>query len=152
MYVLDSSALFVMDQLPEGGSCCPPGVVAELRRYKDRRPELWGELLDVRECSEPSLAAVREAAARSGDSGRLSEVDLSVIALALDTGGTVLTDDYSIQNVARIMGIPFEPVGQKGITRTERWNYRCLGCGRWYKERSDECPVCGSGMRAHRRR
>ncbi|NLU46052.1 MAG: nucleic acid-binding protein [Euryarchaeota archaeon] len=152
MFVLDSSAIFAMDQLPDGESCCPPGVIDELIRYKDRRLELWGDLLAVRDCSDESMDAVRDVAARSGDLGRLSDVDMTVIALALDTQGTILTDDYSIQNVARLMSVPFRPVGQTGITRTERWNYRCVGCGRWYKEKLDDCPVCGSGMKGFRKR
>ena len=63
-----------------------------------------------------------------------------------------LTDDYSIQNTARIMGIPCRGVGQAGIKKVEKWNYQCTGCHKWFKERQDECPVCGSPMRAHRKR
>ena len=150
--VLDSSALFSMDQLPEGESVCPPGVVDELRRYKDPRLSLWGDLLRVSDCTAASVKRVEEAAGRSGDIGRLSPVDVTVLALALDIDGTVLTDDYSIQNAARVLGVPYRAVGQEGIRRMERWNYRCTGCGKWFKERRDECPICGSSMRAHRKR
>ncbi len=152
MLVLDSSALFSMEQLPEEDSCCPPGVVAELEKYKDRRLALWGDLLRVSDCTEASVKKVEEAARRSGDLGRLSPVDITVLALAVDTGGTVMTDDYSIQNTARIMGIPYRAVGQNGITKVEKWNYQCIGCRKWYKEKLDECPVCGSPMKPHRKR
>ncbi len=141
-----------MDQLPEEESCCPPGVVAELTKYKDPRLALWGDMLRVSDCTEESLEKVREAASKTGDSGRLSPVDLTVLALALDTGGTVLSDDYSIQNTARIMGIPCRGVGQAGIKKVEKWNYQCTGCHKWFKEKQDECPICGSPMRAHRKR
>ena len=70
----------------------------------------------------------------------------------MDVGGTVMTDDYSIQNTARIMGIPYKAVGQAGIKKVEKWNYQCIGCGKWYKEKMDDCPICGSAMRAHRKR
>lgn len=152
MLVLDSSALFSMEQLPEEEFCCPPGVVSELARYKDRRLDLWGDMLRVSECTASSMKKVAEAAAKSGDAGRLSPVDMSVLALALDVSGTILSDDYSIQNVARIMGIPFTPVGQNGIRKVEKWNYQCVGCRKWYKEKSEECPVCGSAMKACRKR
>lgn len=64
--VLDSSALFSMDQLPEGESVCPPGVVDELRRYKDPRLSLWGDLLRVSDCTAASVKRVEEAAGPSG--------------------------------------------------------------------------------------
>lgn len=150
--ILDSSALFAMENLPEEDSLCPPGVVEELRRYKDGRLDLWGDLLRVSDCTKTSEEKVKAAAKKSGDLGRLSPVDISVIALALDVGGTVLSDDYSIENVCAIMKIEYRPVGTSGIKRIEKWNYRCLGCGKWFKEKMDDCPVCGSGMRAHRKR
>lgn len=152
MLVLDSSALFSMENLPEEECVCPPGVLRELRKYNDRRPDLWGDLLRVSECTSSAESEVKGAAERTGDIGRLSPVDITVIALAKDTGGTVLSDDYSIQNVCRAMGIPYRPVGMDGITRKEKWNYRCTGCGKWFKESMPECPICGSPLRSHRKR
>lgn len=152
MLVLDSSALFAMDQLPEEECCCPPGVIVELKKYKDPRLDLWGDLLRSCDCTKESIDKVSETAKKSGDIGRLSPVDITVLALAVDVGGTVMTDDYSIQNVARMMGIPFKAVGQKGISKVEKWNYQCIGCKKWYKEKLPECPICGHGMRACRKR
>ena len=149
--VLDSSALFSMENLPED-HVCPPGVVKELRKYKDTRLDLWGDMLRVSDCTESSLEAVREAARRTGDLGRLSPVDMTVIALAVDVKGTVMSDDFSILNVCTVMGIPSVPVGTQGIKKVEKWNYQCIGCRKWFKERSDECPICGSPMKAHRRK
>jgi UPF0271 protein len=150
-FILDSSALFSMEDLPEDHAC-PPGVVDELRKYKDKRLDRWGDLLRVSECTKASLDKVKEVARKSGDIGRLSDVDVSVIALAIDLDGVVLTDDFSIQNVCAIMGIDYSPVGTGGIKRIEKWNYRCVGCGKWFAEKQDDCPVCGSSMRAHRKR
>ncbi|MDO5861408.1 MAG: nucleic acid-binding protein, partial [Thermoplasmata archaeon] len=134
MLVLDTSALFTMDAPPDEDYVCPPGVIKELKRYDDPRLDLWGDLLRISECSKESLAKVEEAAKRTGDDGRLSPVDRTVLALALDVNGTILSDDYSIQNVARVMGLEFRPVGTSGIKKVAKWNYRCLGCGKWYKE------------------
>jgi len=152
MLILDSSALFSMEQLPEEEHLCPPGVVDELKRYDDRRLELWGDLLRISDCTASSLEKITEVAKKSGDLGRLSSVDLTVLALALDTGGTILSDDYSIQNVSKIIGIPFRAVGMKEITKVEKWNYKCTGCGKWFKENMPECPICGHEMRSHRKR
>ena len=152
MIVLDSSAFFSMDGLPQEGHVCPPGVIRELERYKDPRLELWGDMINVMDCSQGSLNKVREAAARTGDIGRLSPVDLTVLALAVDVGGTIWSDDYSIQNVASVMGIGFRAVGMKGIKKTFRWKYRCVGCGKRYNESMPDCPICGSQLKSCRRR
>jgi len=151
VFVLDSSALFAMEDLPDD-HLCPPGIVSELERYGDPRLERWGDLLRTSDCTASSLSKIRDAARKSGDLGRLSDVDVTVLALALDVSGTILTDDYSIQNVAKIAGIPYMPVGTEGIKKTEKWNYRCTGCGKWYKEKQQECAICGHSMKAHRKR
>jgi len=141
-----------MEQLPDEESVCPPGVIKELARYKDRRLDLWGDLLKVCDCTAASVQKVTEVARKSGDLGRLSPVDITVIALALDVNGKILSDDYSIQNIARIMDIPYSAIGQRGITKIEKWNYHCTGCGKWFKEKNDVCPICGSPMRGCRRK
>ena len=150
--VLDSSALFSMEDLPDGDCVCPPGVVDELRKYKDRRLDLWGDMLRVSDCSPESMEKVKEEARKSGDLGRLSPVDLTVIALGLDLDGIVYSDDYSIENVCTRLGIQYRPVGTGGIKKVEKWNYQCIGCKKWYKEKMDECPICGSPMKAHRKK
>ena len=150
--VLDSSALFSMEDLPDGDCVCPPGVIDELRKYKDGRLDLWGDMLRVSDCSPESMEKVKEEARKSGDLGRLSPVDLTVIALGLDLNGVVYSDDYSIENVCSRLGIQYRPVGTGGIRKVEKWNYQCIGCKKWYKERMDECPICGSPMKAHRKK
>ena len=150
--VLDSSALFSMEDLPDGDCVCPPGVIDELRKYKDRRLDLWGGMLRVSDCSPESMEKVKEEARKSGDLGRLSPVDLTVIALGLDLNGVVYSDDYSIENVCTRLGIQYRPMGTGGIRKVEKWNYQCIGCKKWYKERMDECPICGSPMKAHRKK
>lgn len=150
--ILDTSAFFTMDWIPDEDFLCPPGVVDELKRYDDPRLELWDDRLRISDFTKESLEIVKEEAKKTGDLGRLSDVDLSVLALALDMDGTILTDDYSIQNVAKSMGLPYRSVGTAGIKKKFKWNYRCVGCGKWYKEHSEECLICGSGMRAYRRK
>lgn len=152
VFVIDSSAIFSMENLPEGECVCPPGVIRELEKYKDPRLALWGDMLRVSDCTDASLKKVEEDARKSGDLGRLSPVDMTVIALGLDLGGTVLSDDFSIENVCSRMGIDYRPVGTAGIKKVEKWNYQCIGCKKWYKEKMSECPICGSPMKAHRKK
>lgn len=152
MIILDSSALFSMDNLPDDDAVCPPGVIDELRKYKDPRLDIWGDMLKTSDCTEESVSKVNDVARKSGDAGRLSPVDITVIALALDLKGEVYTDDFSIQNVCSLMNIPYRSVGTGGIKKVEKWNYQCVGCRKWFKEKLDECPVCGSQMKAFRKR
>lgn len=152
MIIIDSSALFSMDNLPEGEIACPPGVIDELRKYKDPRLNVWGDMLRTSDCTQASIDKVNEVARKSGDAGRLSPVDITVIALALDLNGEIYSDDFSIQNVCSIMKIPYRSVGTNGIKKIEKWNYQCIGCKKWYKEKQDECPICGSKMKAFRKK
>ena len=148
-YVLDTSALFSMQDLPSEARCfTTPGVIKELDRYGDRRSDLWGELLTVSEPTAASMRKVREAASRTGDSTRLSPTDVEVLALAMELKALVLSDDYSLQNLATYLGIPFKPVGLKGIKDLRRWRWRCTGCGRIYEKEMPDCPVCGSKLKS----
>jgi endoribonuclease Nob1 len=148
-YVLDTSALFSMQDLPPGDRCfTTPGVIRELEKYGDRRADLWGEMLKVSEPTTGSLRKVREAASRTGDSTRLSPTDMEVLALALELEAQVLSDDYSLQNLAAYLGVPFRPVGLKGIKDLRRWRWRCIGCGRIFEKEMPDCPVCGSKLKS----
>ena len=71
--------------------------------------------------------------------------------VALDLGLPILTDDYSIQNLAEHMGIEHIAVGERGITRKVHWTYRCKGCGKYFDDKVEVCPICGSAVRSARR-
>ncbi len=110
------------------------------------------------------LKKIREAAKRTGDDGRLSKADEEILALALelnaDRESLLLTDDYSIQNVAKEVGIPYSSIIQEGIKEKFRWRYRCEGCGRFFEGNKDKdkrkekrkCPICGSELKKVRSR
>ena len=151
-YVLDTSALFSMQDLPPGEVHVTPGVVRELRKHKDPRLRYWEDLLKVSYPHDETLAKVREAAQRTGDDARLSPTDMEVLALAMDLGALLLTDDYSIQNLARTMGVEHSGVGLKGIKEVVCWRYRCTGCRKVWDENHPDCPICGSPLRSFRSR
>lgn len=150
--VLDSSAFFSMENLPKDKCYCPSGVIEELKKYNDPRLNYWDGMLNVLDPSNESMDKVTDEAKKTGDYGRLSPVDLTVIALGLELNATVMSDDYSIQNICARLNIGYESVGTSGIKKIEKWNYQCIGCKRWFKEKSDECPICGSEMKPHRKK
>ena len=47
MLVLDSSAFFSMDALPEEDHVCPPGVIRELEKYKEEFKDIAKSEEDV---------------------------------------------------------------------------------------------------------
>ncbi len=151
--VLDTSALLTGRQFP-GELVTVPGVLRELGRH-GITPQLEAVLdTQVRVLSpgRPVRDRIRAASESSGDAHRLSPTDRDLLALALEIGGTLVTDDYSIQNLARVLGIAYEPVLTPGIRETWTWTYRCTGCGRTWPEWHDECPVCGSPLKTARPR
>ncbi len=103
--------------------------------------------------SADSLIKIQDISGRTGDMNRLSAADKEILALAYDfkTEGLLLSDDYSIQNIAHLLGIKYSPLSQKGITEIRHWMYRCTGCKR-FSTKDGTCPVCGSPMRMVRKR
>ncbi len=148
-YLLDASA-FIYGMIPEGEIMTPPRVYAEV---KDEQSKLKLDLLQGLIVKEPSQAAVEEvqaAAATTGDDKRISVPDRDLLALAAEEKASgkdvsILTDDYSVQNVARKMGISTMPLRQKRIKYKVVWEKRCMGCNRTYKE-GEVCEVCGSPL------
>jgi endoribonuclease Nob1 len=149
--VLDTSALFSMESIPgDYEAYTVPGVVDELKKYNDTRWMFWEHQLTVMNPSPLARKAISQASQATGDSKRLSPVDLDLLALAKDLNATILTDDYSIQNTAKFLGMQYRSVGMKAIKQLVKWNYKCLGCGKVFDKEMPDCPVCGSKLRTTR--
>lgn len=110
--------------------------------------------LKVRTPNEASLNKVRASANVVGDSFFLSETDLQVLALAIElkTEGydpLVVTDDYSIQNVANQIEIEFTSLATFGIRRRLHWTRYCPACHRQQPADSKlkKCEVCGTPLK-----
>jgi len=103
--------------------------------------------------SKESLEKVKNTALETGDSYRLSTTDKELLALALDINNNkekeavIITDDYSIQNIAYVLNIKYESISQSGITKKFKWTYQCLGCGKKFKENIKTCPICGADIK-----
>jgi UPF0271 protein len=108
--------------------------------------------LRVRLPGPEALEKVRKGARETGDEARLSSADIEILALALDLGLPIVTDDYSIQNLASRLKVRYLTLSERGIRQEIAWKLRCTGCGKYLDERprGDECPVCGSRVRTVR--
>lgn len=113
-YILDSSYFFG-DYNLDGEFFTTPEVVGELKDLASKmRYEILAEKgLVVTEPEAEHLFAATNAALKSGDARVLSDTDISVIALGLTLEGTVVTDDFAVQNVCRHLKIPFRSIMQR---------------------------------------
>ena len=131
-----------------------PSVKAEVSRGKQSRDLdlLAGISIEIKEPSSESGKVVKEAAEKTGDIGRVSSTDIDILALALDINGIILTDDYSVQNLAKHLGIDYKSSVERGIKKEFKWHWRCRGCGRYFDVEKVDCPICGSDLRSVRKR
>jgi UPF0271 protein len=113
----------------------------------------------VKAPSEDARERVTASANKVGDSFFLSDTDLQVLALALELkaeGCTpqIVTDDYSIQNVATQNGIEFVSLATFGIRRLLEWIRYCPACHKEYPAdyNSTKCEVCGTALKRKPRR
>jgi len=105
--------------------------------------------IQILEPDSRALRKVQRAINSSGDILRLSEVDKVLVALAVvlekKYNPEVVTDDYSIQNILKIMHIPYRSVLTDGIQEIYGWIKICRGCRKKYPpDHDDECIICGS--------
>lgn len=156
--VLDTSAFFAGWGANAGEALIPPSVERELRRLGEGRrlDYLLSAGLQVSAPSARSLETVTARARESGDLPRLSPADIEVLALALDAGCGIVTDDYTIQNLAAVVGMEFQPASMEGIAEVWEWSARCSGCGaehpvERFVTRNQPCPVCGAAVRIARK-
>lgn len=124
-----------------------PEAFEEIKRG-DMRSAMEGLLergvLVVKAPGGDALEAVCTASIGTGDWNRLSTADRSLVALAHELCGILVTDDYSMQNVSRVLGIEYRPFGKAAIRETVIWGYKCKGCARTYEAKQNDCPICGS--------
>jgi endoribonuclease Nob1 len=163
VFIIDTSAIFSGKpiRLENVTLLTTPGVSDEIR--PGGRDYLTFELLKetglaIHAPSKEALHCVKKTAQETGDDRRLSGADIEVVALALDVNkesdqeATILSDDYSIQNVASALKIKFEGFSRKEITKKFKWVSRCPGCGKQFVEITKICPICGTTTRSSLRK
>jgi UPF0271 protein len=134
----------------------PPLAADEIRRGQ-KKEELDGlierETLKVQAPSLMNMDKVTVGAQESGDINRMSRADMEIVALAFEIDAVIISDDYSIQNLAKKMNVEYRPFGKNAIREEFQWTYRCKGCGKFYeKEQRPDCPICGSEVVMKRKR
>ncbi|MCP8304220.1 MAG: nucleotide-binding protein [archaeon] len=161
--VLDSTAFYA--GIPSTGISTyhtTPHVIREVSHNRVLKMAISaliesGKLI-VTEPSHPLVDEVRLMASRSGDVIKLSDTDVSVVALGLQLkrdgyNVTIISDDYSIQNLVNFFELKFSPVMTRGISKTIRWFTYCSGCGKvFHKSDVTVCDVCGTKLKRKMRK
>jgi UPF0271 protein len=152
-YILDTSLLLGGKDPPRDGRwATTPEAAAEVspggrdaRRYED-----WISVgLQIRSAGSDAVTRVEDVALAAGNLARLSPADVTLAALALELQGHLITDDYTLLDVAKRLSITTRTVNTPGIQGALDFKPRCTGCGRWFETmpKAEECIVCGSPVK-----
>ena len=125
-YVLDASAFINGFELQNPNNFTVSEITEEVKDLKSR--------LVLNQAIEEERIIIREP---------------EILALDLVDSGynvKVMTDDYSMQNVLKIIGIPYGSIITEGIKGVYNWTKTCEGCKKDYPADYpfDDCEICGS--------
>ena len=152
-YALDAGAFYTGFVFLSSayGYCTTQAVFDEVKHIKRSHGAIEALLesnnLQILNLDTKSIEKVVAAARRTGDYTKLSEADISIIALALQLEIVLVTDDYAVANVATTLKIPIKSVASKGITHKRRWIAYCSACSRAFGPNAKECRLCGNRLR-----
>lgn len=132
-----------------------PEVVSEVSHRKSWKISIEGLIsskkLKIVKPKKEWTTKIKEVAKESGDLSRISHADLSILALAYglskDKSAKLVSDDYCIQNVAKILNINVIPIMNKGIKKVIRWIRYCSACGKTFHGKERVCNVCGTKLK-----
>ncbi len=146
MQILDTSA-FIHEYHTDEQTASVPQVHEELEgEHAFRFDAEEGAGMHIHIPSEGTVERITRAAGETGDADELSDTDIILVAAAFELDGTLVTDDYAMQNVAEKLNVSVQVIAQDGITEQRDWIFQCQGCGRTYDEQLDRCRICGSDL------
>ena len=145
MFILDTCA-FLTQKHPDGECITIPEIKEEIvnKQSKQYFENMLSTKLKIMEPGHEAYQVVEENAKKTGDFDILSKVDINVIALAYEHKGTIVTDDFAIQNVALSLEVKFVSCSNKVIAEKRLWSYKCNACNYIDKKKLNDCPVCGN--------
>ena len=161
--ILDTSAFIQGYNLsPEEDYYTVSEVLGEIReelgrmRYEGARSS--GRLRETQP-EEKWVTEIEVKAKLSGEAHKLSDTDKQLLALGLQLKSqgdapTIVSDDYSVQNMASRLGLRFAAQATRGIKRVYEWGIYCPGCKRKFESPQEDnvCPICGTELKRKPRR
>ena len=149
--ILDASAFYAGVPFRSSKDCYTTSLVYEEIKHIKKSHDALETLLETKRLKirEPSLESIKDAIKSSKDTGdfpQLSKQDISIIALAIEMKGQIISDDFAISNVAKNLGLEIIPIMTKGIKDVGKWIHYCPGC-RTNHTTGNECPMCGTPLK-----
>lgn len=158
VYVFDASAFMVggIEFHPEI-SYTTDSVVREVKANIIQKARVEGLIASkvLKVCSPDSkfIDLIKKKSTELGEEMCLSDTDVEVLALALELSSkghevTLISDDYSVQNVASSLGLKWIGIKYTGISRVIQWEMVCELCRyETYDAEIKTCPRCGVKMK-----
>ena len=153
-YILDASAFIGGFEVKNSLNFTVSEITEEIKDLKSKmifNQAINDNKLFIKEPSLESINKLESIISNSGDVLRLSAPDKKLLALAIDFKDNkkdiiLVTDDYSIQNVLKILNIQHMSVLTEGIKGIYNWKKVCQGCRKEYPDDydADDCEICGS--------
>ena len=145
MFILDTCA-FLTQKHPTGEFITVPGIKSEIVNRQSRQyfENMLATHLKVMKAQKNSYDVVNKEAKETGDYDVLSKVDMDILALGYECKGTIITDDFAIQNVALALEVKFLSCSGKVISEKRAWRYKCTACNHKEKVKLKNCSVCGN--------
>lgn len=150
-FALDATAFYQGFHLHSSSTCITTGLVfEEISHIQNKLSSLESLVLSKRimifEPTNNIVKLVKTVAKQTGET-RLTDADISILALAKDYNVTLVTDDFALCNLAKTMSIGLLNLGTKGIRETRKWTKFCGSCGRGYPSAISVCSICGNKLR-----
>jgi endoribonuclease Nob1 len=150
-FALDATAFYQGFHLRFSSPCITTGLVfEEISHIQNKLSTLENLILNKRiiilEPNNNTVRFVKSSAKQIGES-RLTEADISILALAKDYSAILVTDDFAVCNLGRTIRIGLLNLGTKGIRDTRKWMKFCSNCGRGYPSTQLVCSICGNKLR-----
>lgn len=147
---------------PEEDYYTVPEVLDEIReelgRMRYEGAKASGKLREIQP-EERWVKELETKARASGEAHKLSTTDKQLLALALqlktgDDVPTIVSDDYSVQNMASRLGLRFVAQVTRGIKKVYEWSIYCPGCRKRFDSPQEDnvCPICGTELKRKPRR
>ncbi len=153
-FILDTSAILsgILAKPFKGNIWITKEILSEIKQFElNMLVDAYIEagMLNIGHPSTNSIRKVINAAVKLGETSALSKADVSILALGIDLflqgeNVIILTNDYSIQNVALELGIKYKSIGKQKISRKIIWLHYCQDCGYSARIIVNSCPKCGS--------
>ncbi|NOJ29085.1 MAG: nucleotide-binding protein [Nitrososphaeraceae archaeon] len=149
--ILDASAFYSGVLFQSGSKCYTTYEILEEIKHIHRHFSLItmaiqsGNLV-IHEPSREIKKKVMHMAKKTGDYSRLSTADISILTLALELNFPLVTNDYAVQNVGKLLEISIKSAGIAGISNIRKWITVCKTCRKNYGSQIKICDICGNKL------